>query len=109
MEDFNQSLYETTREVANEAIEAGHLTRMDKGAIRALLKLAENIDFQQQGIRPDGYHDNVSIPSFLNYLGELGLTPAARARIQKTISQAGQGEPTAGSKASKLARFQVVG
>ena len=54
---------------------ASHLTEQDSGAVSVLLRLAEAID---GGLDPK---DNVTVPTFLKYAAELGLTPLSRSRL----------------------------
>ena len=63
---------------------AKHLTKLDAGAIATLLKLAGQIDYliEHDGLNAEGKFDNVSVPTYLKYAESLGLTPAARARIE---------------------------
>ena len=74
---------EGVKEATQFALKAAeHLTKMDAGAIAALLKLASKIDYlmANDGMSEDGKFDNVSIPTYLKYCESLGLTPAGRAR-----------------------------
>lgn len=76
---------ESVFQATEEAIEAAkHLTRMDAGAISAVLKIAKQIDYlmDNEGLNESGKFDNVSIPVFLKYCNELGLTPLARTKIE---------------------------
>lgn len=74
---------EGVKEATQFALKAAeHLTKMDAGAIAALLKLADKIDYlmDHDGMSEDGKFDNVSIPTYLKYCESLGLTPAGRAK-----------------------------
>ena len=74
---------EGVKEATQFALKAAeHLTKMDAGAIAALLKLADKIDYLlvNDGMSEDGKFDNVSIPTYLKYCESLGLTPAGRAK-----------------------------
>lgn len=79
------------RDGLEEAIaSASHLSAMDAAAIEGARALADKIDAWDQIVEwaredagDDGrpavpVHDNISPGSFLKYLIELGLTPAAR-------------------------------
>jgi hypothetical protein len=69
-----------------ESVEAAdHLTAMDQGAVKALLTLAEAID-EGPG---EGKIDNVSLPTYLKFCSELGLTPAGREKLQPKAKEAG--------------------
>ena len=59
---------------------AEHLTAMDRAAVTVLLDLAKTIDGMDQ--RPStAPFDNVTVPMFLRYAEALGLTPAARSKL----------------------------
>jgi len=71
------AVFEATRSAVETA---DHLTPLDKPAVAVLLDLAATID----GIdhRPaNAPMDNVTIPMFLRYAEQLGLTPMARSRL----------------------------
>lgn len=88
------SLVEAT-EAAIKA--ADHLTPADDGAVQALRLLARKIDAwdvivswalddvaDRDGGRPVvPANDNVSIPSYLKYCEQLGLTPQGRVKLPK--------------------------
>lgn len=62
------------------AIRAGGLIESDRGLVAATLRLADLIDqIDDLGLNPAGKLDNVSLPTYLKYMGALGLTPHARA------------------------------
>lgn len=80
---------------ATEAVEeADHITAMDAGTVAVLFTLAKTIDGMGQR-DPDAPLDNVTIPTFLKYSTELGLTPLARLRFPKR-------EDGSGSKLAQL-------
>lgn len=61
------------------AMRSASLTDVDRGTAAAALRLAEAIDqIDGDGLNPGGKLDNVSVPTFLRYMGALGLTPEAR-------------------------------
>lgn len=76
---------------------ATHLTDADDGAVEALRMLARKIDAwnvivewalddvaDRDGGRPAvPANDNVSIPSYLKFCEQLGLTPAGRVKLAK--------------------------
>jgi hypothetical protein len=64
---------------------ADHLTEMDQGAMSTLLKLARAIDAGPG----EGKIDNVSMPTYLKFCSELGLTPAGREKLQPKAKEAG--------------------
>lgn len=80
---------------------ATHLTPADRGAIEALLALAEAFDYlcENDGCSPKGSLDNVTGPTYLRYCESLGLTPGGRAKLG-----VGGGE----SKGSRLAQLRAV-
>ena len=98
-----------------EARKQGRLSRLDAGTVRAAQALADKIDAWDQIVewafedmadadagRPAvPQNDNVSLASFLKYMNDLGLTPAARA---KAAVSKGRGSVSSG--ASKLAALQ---
>lgn len=67
----------TVVEATEASIEAAadDLTPRDRGAVRALLKLAEQIDA--------GKTDNVLLPTYLKFCEALHLTPASREKLPK--------------------------
>lgn len=76
---------ESVFQATEEAIDAAtHLTKMDSGAISAVLKVARQIDYlmANDGLNESGKFDNVSIPVFLKYCNELGLTPMGRTKLE---------------------------
>lgn len=78
--DIPESVVEAT-EMAIAA--ATHLTAMDAGAISTLMQLAEQVDYlvTHNGLNQSDKFDNVSIPTYLKYCTELGLTPAGREKL----------------------------
>ncbi len=60
------------------------LVGLDAGAVAVLLELARQIDYlaANGGLREDGKLDNVSIPTYLKFCNELGLTPAGREKLK---------------------------
>lgn len=71
----------TATEMSIEA--ATHLTKMDAGAISTLMSLAEQVDYliAHNGLNSSDKFDNVSIPTYLKYCNDLGLTPAGREKL----------------------------
>ena len=59
---------------------ATHLTKADTGALATLMKLAVQVDYliAHEGLNESGKFDNVTIPVYLKYSNDLGLTPAGR-------------------------------
>lgn len=88
-----------------EAYACGQLTPLDSGAVATLRHLAQQIDAQVDGLTPSGKLDNVSIPTYLKYLGQLGLTPGARAELAKKLEGVGKGDE---KPVSKLSKFNVL-
>lgn len=91
---------------------ASHLTVQDAAAVQALRYLATKIDserlLREQQLRWAAEHgekpppiDNVSVPTFLKYCNELGLTPAGR---QGDRAAAGGGSKSV----SKVAQMRSV-
>jgi hypothetical protein len=85
---------------------AGHLTKMDRGAIETLRVLARKIDteddLRDKALNYAEAHeqkppavDNVSIPTYLKFCESLGLTPAGRLKL-------GPAKETAGGKLGQL-------
>lgn len=73
------------------AIRSGGLVESDRGIVAATLRLADLIDqIDDMGLNPAGKLDNVSLPTYLKYMGALGLTPQARAAAARpTKAKAG--------------------
>lgn len=80
----------------------GVVSDLDAGTIRAAQALADKIDAWDQivewafedaaeaGSRPAvPANDNVSLASFLKYMNDLGLTPAARSAVVKAGKSGG--------------------
>jgi len=59
---------------------ARHLTPMDQATVEVLRRLARTIDGMEDR-DADAPMDNVTIPTFLKYSMELGLTPLARLKL----------------------------
>jgi hypothetical protein len=80
---------------------ASHLTAMDKGSVAMLLALAAAADYllENDGLSPAGKFDNVTIPTYLRYARELGLTPAGRKDLELKKQEAPSG---------KLAQLRAV-
>lgn len=76
---------------------ADHLTDMDAGAVAVLLDLARTIDGMPLR-ESDAPLDNVTIPTFLKYSTELGLTPLSRLKFPKREDHGG----------SKLAQLRAI-
>lgn len=88
-----------------EARKQGVVSDLDAGTIRAAQALADKIDAWDQIVewafedvaeadmkRPAvPQNDNVSLASFLKYMNDLGLTPAARNAASKGSSKSGGG------------------
>ncbi len=72
---------------------ASHLTSMDAGAVETLLRLAAVVDELDE--RP---RDNVTVPTYLKFCGELGLTPAGRARL----------DPEKEAEGGQLAKLRAI-
>lgn len=75
---------ESVEDATRRSIKAAHdLDDLDAGAVAVLLELARAIDVMaaNDGLRPDGKLDNVSVPTYLRFCESLGLTPAGRARL----------------------------
>lgn len=81
----------------------------DAGAVAVLLRLAESID-QMNAVqdrdaeatgRPKSL-DNVTIPTYLKYAMELGLTVGARARAEAARGSQGGGQGGGGGLAAVL-------
>ena len=93
---------------------ADHLTDADDGAVEALRMLARKIDAwdvivswaledveDAEGRRPAvPANDNVSIPSYLKYCEQLGLTPAGRVKLPKSDEES--------KPVGKLGRLRAV-
>lgn len=72
------------------AMRSAGLTDADRGTAAAALRLAEAIDqIDGDGLNPGGKLDNVSVPTFLRYMGALGLTPEARKATRPVKEAAG--------------------
>lgn len=85
---------------------ASHLTAADDGAVEALRMLARKIDAwdvivswaiddvaDREGGRPlVPANDNVSIPSYLKFCEQLGLTPAGRIKLPKAEEEKPSGK-----------------
>ncbi len=81
---------ESATEVA--IVAAGHLAKMDAGALETLRTLARKIDTEdrlrelalryaeENGQKPPSV-DNVSIPTYLKFCESLGLTPFGRTKL----------------------------
>ena len=80
----------SVRQATEDAVNAAeHLTKMDAGAVAALLKLADQIDYlYEHGTSEDGKFDNVSVPTYLRYCESLGLTPAGRGKAVRPAATA---------------------
>lgn len=76
---------------------ADHLTDQDDGTVSVLLDLARTID-GMGGRSSDAPIDNVTVPTYLKYSAELGLTPLSRSKLGLTEA-AGE---------SKLAHLRAV-
>lgn len=90
-----------------EARKQGIVSPLDAGTIRAAQALADKIDAWDQIVewafedqreaeanRPKvPQNDNVSLASFLKYMNDLGLTPAARATTAGKAAGKGGGAP----------------
>lgn len=99
----HDSVLEATDAALSEAYACGQLTSFDAGAVATLRHIARQIDAQVGGLTPDGKLDNVSVPTYLKYLGELGLTPGSRARLAKLLEGTGASKPV-----SPLSKFQAL-
>ena len=76
-------IFRATAEAIDAATELGPL---DGGAVAVLLELARQIDAlaANGGVRGSGSDaklDTVSIPTYLRFCSELGLTPAGRVKL----------------------------
>ena len=78
--EIPESVFEATEAAIGAAT---HLTKMDAGAIAATLKVAKQIDYllANDGLNESGKFDNVSVPVYLKYCNELGLTPLGRTKL----------------------------
>lgn len=87
----------------NRAIRAAkHLTDLDAGAIAAVKMLARKIDTEDElrelaldyaaehKTKPPSV-DNVSLPTYLKYTADLGLSPAGRGRLPDRKGAAAKG------------------
>ena len=97
------------------AREQGVVSDLDAGTIRAAQALADKIDAWDQIVewafkdqreaeasRPAvPPNDNVSLASFLKYMNDLGLTPAARAAVGRAAGKGG------GAPVGKLEALQA--
>lgn len=83
---------------------ATHLGPQDAAAVAAMLTLARQLDVLAEFdfVREDGKLDNVSMPTFLRYLTELGLTPPSRAKRDGDVGQKG------GTGGGTLGRLQSI-
>ena len=90
-------LEETDRSLAA----ADHLTDADAGAVAVLRELAKTIDgFPERD--PSAPLDNVTVPTYLKYAAELGLTPLARLKMAPK-------EQRSGSKLAELRALRSTG
>lgn len=64
-----------------QAVADADLPSRFAGAVAVLLDLAALIDAQVDGVGPSGKLDNVSVPTFLRYCEQLGLTPAGMEKL----------------------------
>lgn len=96
------NVLEATDAALREGYACGQLTPLDAGAVAVLRHCAQQIDDQVDGLTRSGKLDNVSVPTYLKYLNELGLTPGARAKLAKMLEDTGKSAP-----ASKLDKFSV--
>lgn len=97
------------------ALKAAGLTTTsgpDAGAVAVLLRLAATIDgldtdepepLEEGERRPRRAFDNVTIPTYLKYAMELGLTPAARSRASGAPLEAEMGGGVRGGKLAAVA------
>lgn len=82
-----------------QAIDAAeHLTAMDGGAVEVLRDLARTIDGMAER-DPEAPLDNVTVPTYLRYAAELGLTPLSRLKL---------GKPSEDRSGSKLAQLRSI-
>lgn len=88
----DDSVLAATDAVVEAAQACGQLTPLDNAAVAVLRHIARQID-TRQGLTPEGKLDNVSAPTYLNYLKTLGLTPDARAELAKKLGDAGENKP----------------
>ena len=90
-------ILKATQRSVNAASDLGDL---DAGAVAVLLELARQIDYlaANGGLREDGKLDNVSIPTYLRFCDQLGLTPAGREKLQ----------PKGKDQGGKLAQLRSV-
>lgn len=64
---------------------AAHLTDLDAGSVQVLRGLAASVDYlnDHDGLNESGRFDNVTVPTFLRYCEQLGLTPAGRKALEE--------------------------
>lgn len=80
------------------------LTAMDNGTVSVLRHLADAIDaFDEDGLNPAGKLDNVTIPTYLKYAKELGLTPIGRAQLDAARARSQESKKIAAAKAAAAA------
>lgn len=109
VELMDTPILDATNEAIKKAQDDGKLGPLDVGAIAAIQALARKIDmmdvflqivsedYRERGLRPPN-NDINSIPAYLKYCDALGLTPAARARLNpKGAPAEGDGEPDTGA------------
>ncbi len=92
-------VFDATRQAVADA---EHLTPLDQPAVAVLLDLAKTIDGMDE--RPaTAPVDNVTVPTFRRYLEDLGLTPAARSKLNikqvKAKSKLGEARQRWGGRA----------
>lgn len=84
----------TVEESVEESLaDAGHLTKADAGAVQVLRGLARSVDYllAHDGLNESGRFDNVTVPTFLRYCEQLGLTPMGRKALAEKKQESSGG------------------
>jgi hypothetical protein len=71
-----------TAETLKSVAAASHITPAHHGVVAVLVDLARTIDGMPQR-DPDAPLDNVTVPTYLKYATELGLTPLSELKLGK--------------------------
>lgn len=94
---------------AVEAVErsldaARHLSDLDLAAATVLRQLAFRVDqLNEDGWLIEGRLDNVTVPTFLRYCEQLGLTPLSRDEVLKGATSSGRAAKLTALRAERTA------